>query len=359
MKYKIGGEFELDANLFANDVCNTLENDANCIYTDLGRSALKLALQAILQKGCSKNAWLPAYCCSSVIQPFRELGFDIKFYSMGSDMKTPSKLPSPMTDGAFLFIHYFGKKNSVIIDWLARHNNVEDCFIIEDCVQASLNDNVGFYGDFSVRSFRKFLPQPDGALLKSSQPFDYSLAHSNEDYISQKVVGKLLRGSNQAEQEFLKLLAESEQIVEQNVIPRHMSWISKFLYSKTDINYIKQQRRNNWLYFHSLLQASCLYDIVINPLHTSLETGEVPLGYPVIVKRDLRNDLRHFLMQNGIFCPIHWVIDDRYYAGYDDIGIERIISESILTLPIDQRITDEMLRFMLKIIEAFFDKEKK
>ena len=359
MKYRIGGEFELDTDLLAHEICNTLVNDVNFIYTDLGRSALKLALQAILQNGGSKQAWLPTYCCSSVIQPFQELGFNIKYYSMGSDLKTPENLPLQMNDSTFLYIHYFGKKNSVIIEWLAQHKNIENCFIIEDCVQASLSDNVGFYGDFSVRSYRKFLPQPDGALLTTTQSFKYQFAQSIEEFISRKVVGKLLRGSNQAEQEFLKLLAESEQVVEQNVIPRHMSWISNFLYNKTDIDYIKQQRRNNWLHFHSLLQASCRYESVIKPLHTSLEAGEVPLGYPVIIKHNLRNDLRYFLMQHGIFCPIHWVIDDEYYAGYGDIGIEKTISASIITLPIDQRITDEMLQYMLKTIETFFDKENK
>jgi hypothetical protein len=360
VKFHIGGEFELNTDILAQGSFSRPVSDMNFIYTDLGRSAIYLALQAILQHGGSKQAWLPAYCCSTVMLPFRELGFDINFYSMGHDLKTPAGLPTQLNDCTFLYIHYFGTKNVAIIDWLAKQmTRKENCFVIEDCVQASLSDNVGFYGDFSVRSYRKFLPQPDGALLAYTHPFDYQLAQSNEAFISRKVVGKLLRGSDRNESNFLALFDESEQIIDQNVTPRHMSWISNYLSAKTDIDSIKRQRRKNWLCFHSQLQESSIYDNLIQPLFPNLEEGAVPLGYPVFVRHNLRNELRSYLMQNNIFCPIHWAIEEDNYAGYDDIGAEKEISLAILTLPIDQRITDKMLQYMLKTIEAFFNKEIK
>ena len=67
-----------------------------------------------------------------------------------------------------------------------------------------------------------------------------------------------------------------------------------------------------------------------------MDRGEVPLAFPVVVKRKLRNQLKAFLAEYNIFCSIHWDLNQKYLneLSKDDY----CLSQSILSIPIDQRV---------------------
>lgn len=358
MNRYMGGEFELNQDFLLQQAQGNIEQKGNIIYTDTGRSALYLALQGILQYGGKKVAWLPKYCCSSVLLPFDQLGFEIKFYTIGDDLQSPAGLPTEieLAGATFLFIHYFGKKNHSIVEWLSKQQINRNFYIIEDCVQATLNDGLGNYGDFSMRSYRKFLPQPDGAVLTYRKSFAYQLADSDEEFISQRMVGKFLRGKSDNEQIFLNLFADSEKRIDGQIVPRRMSWISKYLMQRTDIQKIREKRRENWYLLHQFLKKHDLHNL-LTPVYESLETNEVPLGYPILIKNGLRDELRCYLASKQIYCPIHWILDERIFNLSNNIDVEKNMSSSILTLVIDQRVTMEMLAYMVDTI-IIFAKEK-
>lgn len=353
MNICIGGEFELSQSFLSQEFNSDIDEMTHAIYTDTGRSGLYLALQGIIQYGGNKTAWLPRYCCPSVLLPFQQLGFEIQFYTMGEDLQTPADLPTDieLSGATFLFIHYFGKKNYAILDWLSKRPTSKNFYIIEDCVQATLNGDLGNTGDFSVRSYRKFLPQPDGAVLTYKKPFSYQLADADEEFISKKIVGKLLRGANHKEQNFLKLFAESEKRIDHHIIPRHMSWVSKYLLRQTDVQDIKEKRRENWASLQKFLQEQNLQKL-LEPIYESLEADEVPVGYPVLIKNQLRDELRQYLTAKKIYCPVHWVLSEPS-ADFKNVGVEEIMSSSILTLVIDQRVTRDGLKFMVDAIATF------
>ena len=170
-KYRVGGEFGLTPADFLKPVTGTpeLPRKKYCLYLDTGRSAIYVALLNILRQGGKKEAWLPRYCCESVLLPFIHLGFRLYFYSSGPDLNTPAGLPTSLEGKTFLFIHYFGKTNRPVLRYLEKMKERGDFFVIEDCVQALLSSDVGTH-DFVVYSYRKFFPQPDGALLASDFP---------------------------------------------------------------------------------------------------------------------------------------------------------------------------------------------
>jgi len=121
MNCRIGGEFGISFDFFLQPLKifnKTAYKKKFHMYLDTGRSALFAALTNIIQQGGNREAWLPYYCCDSVILPFRQLGFKINFYSMGGDLNTPNQLPKRLNEATFLFIHYFGKKNHAVLDWL-------------------------------------------------------------------------------------------------------------------------------------------------------------------------------------------------------------------------------------------------
>ena len=82
-----------------------------------------------------------------------------------------------------------------------------------------------------------------------------------------------------------------------------------------------------------------------------MDRGEVPLAFPVVVKRKLRNQLKAFLAEYNIFCPIHWDLNQKYLneLSKDDY----CLSQSILSIPIDQRVSANTLDYIIKTLNQF------
>ncbi len=352
-EYQLGGEFELSVQDFLGPIITTnsyCPRKKNHLYLDTGRSAIYIALLSIIKKGGKREAWLPRYCCKSVLLPFIKLRFKLKFYSLGGDLKSPISLPKKLEGETFFFIHYFGKRNQVILDYLDEMKNQQDFFVIEDCVQALLNSQVGTH-DYVVYSYRKFFPQPDGALLASDFPVDIEmLAPADDAFVSRRLIGKLIREEGDADL-FLNLFARAEEIIDSSICPRKMSCLSHYLLARTDFAAIARKRRGNFFYLlQSLKQVSLEYDL-IHPLFDFLEDNEVPLGLPVVIDPVYRDGLRNFLISEQIYCPIHWPLEAEESISWKD---EQELSRSLLTLPLDQRLDYAALDYLVDRLFQFF-----
>jgi len=352
-EYRLGGEFGLTVDDFLKpEIKIDMDHPKkkNCLYLDTGRSAIYMALLSIIRQGGKREAWLPRYCCKSVLLPFEKLGFKLNFYSLGSDLKSPSKLPPKLDGETFFLIHYFGKRNQVILDYLEQMRRQQHFFVIEDCVQALLNNKVGTC-DYVLYSFRKFFPQPDGALLISDFPLDSkSLSPANEAFVSRRLIGKLMRDEGYT-RSFLGLFAQAEEIIDSSICPREMSYLSQYLLNRTDSTAIARKRRGNFLYLLQSLQQQRLDFDLIHPLFDSLEIDEVPLGLPVVVNQYYRDKLRDFLISQQVYCPVHWPLEGEESATWEE---EMLLSRSLLTLPIDQRIDSYALVYLIDKISDFF-----
>lgn len=344
MSFRIGGDFEILPHMFlqAPNKNAFKVRQKHHIYLDSGRSSLLIALLKIIELGGAKEAWLPGFACRSVVQPFEQLGFRVNFYSMGDDLQKPKMLPTNLRGSTFLFINYFGKRNDSIINWLKEKKNHScDFFVIEDCVQAALSEDVGNIGDFVVYSFRKYFPQPDGALLTSNFPLEFKLTPPDEAYVSEKLIGKLIRGQNGDPEEFLAFLNSAEQRLDKFIRPRFTSRLSNFLFERTDFADIACKRRKNWFYLMDSLQEVFSRGIV-SPLFADIGKGEVPLGLPVVVHEGKRDVLRSFLFEKNIFCPVHWPIDIEDIRWTSEMNL----SSSIMTIPLDQRLSEPELQYL-------------
>lgn len=348
----MGGEFEIrmESILRSPEVGNSLPlQKQKYTWVDTGRAALYLALQEIIREKKERVAWLPLFCCESVVAPFRQLGFTLHYYSMGEDLHSPSGLPISLENVTFLFINYFGKKNKPIIEWIKRNRSM-NTVIIEDNVQALLSESVGNIGDYVIYSLRKFLPQPDGALLAyNGKTIEAPLLPPDEQFISEKVIGKLMRGANGDSDTFLRLFSNSEDKIDSFVQPRMMSAFSRFLFERTNLKEVRETRIRNWTLLHDRLQSGKYDKQAFRPLYCSLEDGEVPLGYPIVVRKQRRDEIRRALAAQNIFCPVHWPLSkDR--QGYQDSSKDIQLSLSILTLPIDQRVTHQDIDYLVETL---------
>jgi hypothetical protein len=323
------------------------------LSVDTGRSAIFVALQDILRHGGRKIAYLPAYCCESVLYPFQQLGFKLQFYSAGKDLASPDGMPVDIENTAFLYIHYFGLRNDKITEWLKLSRKKTHFFVIEDCVQASFTSDVGSNGDYAVTSYRKFGSQPDGAMLGSKTPLsEIDLLDSDETFVSQKLVGKIMRYENAPDELYLDLLEDSELRLNGRCSPRRTSWASAYLMERTDFAQLAMARRRNWIYFDHQMQQNGTE--LVRPLFREIKEGEVPLGYPIVVLEGFRDQLRMFLKERRIFCAVHWPLGvEQERSGWAE---DVLLSQNLLTIPIDQRVNASALDYAAACIRQFSHK---
>lgn len=354
---RIGGELDISTEMISGPTFTDIPHFPKPYLQKLntGRAALYAALKEILNRRGKKKGWVPAFICPSVIATFRLLGFDLEFYGVGDTLTERMSLEEKIAEGeTFFYVHYFGKKNTAISEWIASMGRSKDFFLIEDCVQASLNSNVGQDGDFAITSYRKFLPQPDGAFLWSTLPMEIQLASPDEEFISSKFLGKFMRSFMDHDDLYLDLFLKSEQLLDHDFEPRRMSWFSAFLMARTDIAGVSQARQKNWRLLHELIHHSPSASLIISPLFHELSEGEVPVGFPVKVSGGKRDSLRRYLVEQKIYCPVHW--DLLHLQKVSGWNLEKNLSRSILTLPIDQRLDEEQLHSMIQGIESFEEK---
>jgi UDP-N-acetylglucosamine 2-epimerase (non-hydrolysing)/GDP/UDP-N,N'-diacetylbacillosamine 2-epimerase (hydrolysing) len=349
----VGGDFAVDSEMLQLKTVAATPGFSlpYTLMLDTGRSGIFVALKDILRRGGRKVAYLPAFCCDAVLFPFEQLGFDIRFYSAGKDLASPTGLPVDLEDTVFLFIHYFGFRNHTIAQWIEQTRTSARFFVIEDCVQASLTSHIGEQGDYAVTSLRKIAAQPDGAIVGSRTPlFNVKLENPDEAFVSEKLISKFLRGQGAQDNLYLQLLEDSEERL-QRCAPRRLSWASSYLMQRTDFGLIANERRQNWSYLQARLKCENL--AIIKPLFSEFLEDEVPRGYPIVVAEGLRDRLKMFLKERRIFCPVHWPLNEKQEASgwTEDIWLSR----NILTIPIDQRMTTDALDYVVSSIRAFHE----
>lgn len=337
---RIGGEMEMIAQSFGT----ALDPDdwpraraPHHLWTDSGRSALCLAARDHLARGGNAHVHIPAFSCISVMQPFLAAGYEIAVYD-NTPIDGSSVLPTLTRGDLLVVLHYFGAWNGDR-PRLAEEAEAAGARVIDDFVQASLNADWEMPGDYAVTSLRKFLSVPDGACLLSREPVDARLAPSDEQFVSQRIAGKLLRQVASDAALFLDLIEQSEERLAADT-PRLPSRAAALLLGSENLPVIRERRRANWTAIAKgigeLQEAH-----VIRALLSDLRESEAPLGFPVIIANGLRDRIRAELRKAGIFCPVHW---DLSHMAAEVAPRAIALSRQIMTVPIDQRYTPQDMR---------------
>jgi hypothetical protein len=349
---RIGGEFELDPASFDPSADQTLPTLPShfCSWTDTGRSALLLAAHDILRRGGKPVAWLPAFSCHSVSQPFGQAGFTLRYYSAAELHGEENSPANPQPGETVLFIHYFGRRNLHRLAQVPAWQRA-GIYVVEDAAQAALTQEIGTSGHYAVTSLRKFLPQPDGALIGSCHALEFTLAEPDETFVSAKAVAKLMRGAYAAPATFLPLneLAES-RLDHSAIVPKQLSWLSRQLMLRTDLVSVAARRRANWRSLYDAVKAGLRSSVTA--LIPGMSDGEAPLGVPIRVSGGRRDELRKFLAEHSAFCPIHWRLPHVPQAAV--LAADHRLAGEVLTLPIDQRMNDLHIRRLIELLQQFF-----
>jgi dTDP-4-amino-4,6-dideoxygalactose transaminase len=347
----IGGDFPLPVELLGARVKLDprayfgLQQGRFLLY-DSGRSAMRSLLSHLASSGVGQIL-LPSYLCPAVLQPVKEVGLSYKFYRVDSELQIDvGNLSDCLRErpAAVILIHYFGFPASEAI-WRLFASLTPPPIVVEDCAQALLTkvDDawLGRRGDYGMTSLRKWLPVPDGAwLLAKDRLPQPPLAGSLSEFSLGRTLGMFLKGMylesrspNRTHYRMYRtILEEAEHELEKRQATFGASEVTAQLLAKLDYEDIVARRRDNFA--HVLRRTERLASI--RPLFDCLPEGVCPLGFPVLAEsRKVRDSLRQYLVDHGVYPPIHWVLPDDVEASV--FGDSRCLAERILTIPTDQR----------------------
>ena len=347
---ELGSEFNLnfqDLEEKEDHIFNYLK-DYNCIYTDSGRSALRILERIIPKQG---KILLPSYTCDSVIECYEE--DQIEYYNLDYELNIIwQQLDSLLEQevAAVVVMHYFGKmQDKEVLAKLKEKCKQKNIMIIEDTTHSIFTQPCSV-GDYCICSLRKWFAIPDGGVLYSLKGLPEIGEMKKPEWSLNKTYGMFLK-SLFLEKEYdcnswyRELFAEAEEQLEHQKDICEMSKLSKVLLLSYSIQDMISNRRSNYKKVENGLKD---YGILF-----WTEMSECPLVCPITIEN--RNELRRYLIEQQIYCAVHWPVTRQELTG---IEVVDYIAKHIMSLPIDQRYGEEHIEYLLKILSAELERRR-
>lgn len=295
------------------------------IYPRLGSLVFsgRTAIEAVLRRlPDAHTALLPAYCCDSMIVPFRVAGIDVSFYKVEWD--DGLKMSVDGSADILLWCNYFGFRNEM---------PSFDGVIIEDITHSLLSESPSHpQSDFLVASLRKWEPINCGGYCS----VEVDGEELPEEFINLKTAAMEMKTEYLEEpqpekkERFLQMFGESNHWLAEQYSGLLIDPYSQNYLQHVDV---EKQRRIRKLNAKTLYEG--LWDRV--QFMFPIEDMDCPLFVPILLQN--RDRVRTHLTKNEIYCPVHWpnpegcksnvynqelslICDQRY--GIEDM--ERIIS---------------------------------
>ncbi len=331
----IGGEIEIDPEYAApvrgEPIWSLLDlPDGRSAFFGAARECVAWWAEHLKPPG---PVLVPAYCCWSVVQPFRELGVPYRYYPVDRALHVdPEQVRKRAAGaGALQVVHYFGFPADPELFDLGVP-------VLEDAVQAVLSPALRRSGNWAIGSLRKFFAVPDGAFLTGREPFKVPrLKPASGKAYGRKLFGRMLkhdavaRGDRARWNEALEMLLATESALDalHAMSPR----TAEALRGVPIAQLAERRRRNYTTLFDALRPVFGAPRSGVRPLLGELPPGVVPYGLPILASH--RDELQAHLARRGIHTVVHWDLpDDIEKSEFPDSWW---VHERELTLPIDHR----------------------
>ena len=171
---EIGSEFETDESLIGGSKNNIVFLDDKNIFMFSGRTCIDYILKDIkIAYKDVKKAYLPRYCCQSMIDPFVDNDIECKFYSLNDDL-TKAELDN-VDDCQIILImgNYFGFNQNLYDYKQLKKIQSKGKIVIEDCTHSLFSEQRYENSDYRFASIRKWLPVVSGAICMKKDNFLY------------------------------------------------------------------------------------------------------------------------------------------------------------------------------------------
>lgn len=293
----------------------------------------RIALTAIIRENNFKTAALPSWCCDSMIQPFLDAGIHVRFYSVLWSNQNIETFDADV----LLLLDYFGFSGYSFVPKGFKGTVIRD--LTHSLFSIQYQD-----ADYYFGSLRKWCGIWTGGFAWSVD--NRAIADTigeNEAFVSMRKQAMQEKAdyieNRTSSKQFLSLFQQAEEQLDSMQYIYSANSRDVKLSKKMDIGLIKTRRRNN-----ALVLTNALRDICVFP---ELHPEDCPLFVPICVHN--RDQIRKKLIQDRIYCPVHWPLTKLHQINSEE---EAIYTEEI-SLICDQRYTEEdMYRIVKSVGEA-------
>lgn len=349
---EIGSIFSIsNTNRNEESVQNSFFTEKNYSFWALCREALL----AIAEKhdNSNKRILVPAYTCYSVIAPFQQLGWNVDYYNIKTNLRVDTydlleKCKNQKPE-LCLFHPYFGCGYGSDEVKAIEAVSALGITLIEDKTQCLFLNQGPDVFNYIVASIRKWFPVPDGAILfdKNDQISTEGLS-TFEDYVSLQLEAMILRekyfdtSDGGFKEKSIKLNKTAELLSDGEINKHAISQYTSEQLRLLNIDGCKARRTENYKFlFENIGRASCIIG-KINNSYGELVTA--PLYFPVYLQDPV--SVQREMAKHHIYLPLLWRTNAAFASGSADA---KFIYEHIAVIPCDQRYD---LNDMNKIIET-------
>lgn len=313
-----------------------------------GRTAIEQVLKDIRGR---KKAFLPSYCCQSMIDPFLRSGRDVCFYGVNvREGRLDIWLEIPKEAGILLWCSYFGFSHRFPGEEIERFRR-RGGIVIEDITHSFLSERpVWTGGDYYIASLRKWGPMVcGGAAYKREGRFvNRELSRPSEWFLKTKESAMrrkraYLLGGNEEEkgvkEVFLEEYRSADRYFDECYEGKGMDETSLALTGVWYSEKTRTRRRENAGILYKALKGAEKLEFLFPE-----EEADCPLFVSVLIKGGQRDRLRRRLAERGIYCPAHWPRPAGDGAVSNLYGTE-------LSLICDQRYGQEEIKRMAEAVK--------
>lgn len=319
-----------------------------------GRTALDLLLDDTLRRKKARKAYLPSYCCHTMIQPFVSKGIQVEFYDVvfGEDgIKSDFDLDNDCD--IVLLMDYFGFLDPRTTERAADQRK-RGKTTIYDCTHSLFCQGLDCKNyDYVFGSFRKWVGVNAGfcgskddisCVLRENLPY---VRLRNEAF---DLKTRYMNGEQVEKSSFLGMFSDAEAMLEKDYSSYAPDRGSLRILARLDVEAVRRRRREN-----ARLLIAGLGELASDAVCAAY--GEVgglacPLFVPLRVRPGLRDGLRRHLIEEGIYLPVHWPLSAWHQAD----ARARIIYDAELSCVCDQRYGREDMDRIVDAIGRFAGK---
>lgn len=324
---EIGSEFWIEF------IPEHLLTERDGVYALSGRTAIDLVLQDILQQKRVESVAMPAWCCDSMLAPFIAHSIGVAFYE-GNDL--------PVTD-IFYLTNYFGYENTLPLEKVKTIKE-QGRIVLYDRTHSFLMDDKPYQeiADYHFASIRKWMGVVGGAVIDglTERPKLKDCLYAPDKEVAMIDKYRYLQGDKTiVKDNFLAAFGAFGHRLADDYCNYEMDNLSYTLYKQTDLKEMKRKRKENAAYIHENLKGlQFMY---------SLTENAAPLFVPVLFEsKEQRDYVRKKLIEQQIYCPIHWPQPKQIPAEFQ---VNDIVSRE-LSIICDQRYGLNEMKRIIKVI---------
>lgn len=328
------------------------------VETLAGRTALEHVAEIVAGKGF-RTICMPSYCCHTMIEPFLRHDLDVTFYDVVLTAQgLHREIDERCVSDVVLLMDYFGHTDAETFV-IAKKLKEDGKLLIYDATHSMYSGEVDYSPyDYVCGSYRKWTDINCGFVawkedLKygeiTQRPLFGSYAQVRTELFEKKAI--YMGGGRINKEDFLSLIGQSDALLANDYHHQMPDQRSKEVLMKTDISFLKNRRWENarvltdWINDINSDKVRCLYPL--------LNTEDTPLFVPVIFKnKEQRDMVRNFLIEQEIYCPVHWPISKEHIIK----ELTQSIYERELSLVCDQRYEREDMERIVTCINEIIKK---